>query len=129
MEETYNFSLINNTKGKLPRLPFAHMKNTVLGKEYDLSLVFVDDEESRRISIETKRKNYIPNVLSFPLDDISGEIFINPFEAGRQAKSFGRTPENMIGFLYIHGLAHLKGMDHGVTMERTEAKFRKRFGI
>ncbi len=127
--ESENFSLINNTKGKLPRLPFAHMKNEVLGEEYDLSLVFVDDEESRKISIETKQKDYIPNILSFPYDDISGEIFINPSEAARQAKEFDRTPENMIGFLYIHGLVHLKGMDHGVTMERTEAKFRKQFGI
>jgi rRNA maturation RNase YbeY len=127
--ESKNFSLINNTKGKLPRLPFAHMKDAVLGEEYDLSLVFVDDEESRRISIETKQKDYIPNILSFPYDDISGEIFINPFEAERQAKEFGRTPENMIGFLYIHGLVHLKGMDHGATMERTEAKFRKQFEI
>jgi rRNA maturation RNase YbeY len=127
--ESENFSLINNTKGKLPRLPFLHMKDAILGEEYDLSLVFIDDEESRRISIETKQKDYIPNILSFPLDDISGEIFINPFEAKRQAKGFGRTPENMIGFLYIHGLVHLKGMDHGVTMERTEAKFRRQFGI
>lgn len=105
------------------------MKDAVLGEGYDLSLVFVDDEESRRIAIDTKQKDYVPNVLSFPLDDISGEIFINPFEAERQAADFGRTPENMIGFLYIHALTHLKGMDHGVTMERTEAKFRKRFGI
>jgi probable rRNA maturation factor len=105
------------------------MKNEILGEEYDLSLVFVDDEESRRISIETKQKDYIPNILSFPYDDISGEIFINPFEAARQAKEFDRTPENMISFLYIHGLVHLKGMDHGVTMEKTEARFRKLFGI
>lgn len=123
------FSLINRTKGKLPSLPFLDMKNAVLGEDYDLSLVFVGDEESRQINIETRDKGYIPNVLSFPLDDISGEIFLNPLEAKRQAKEFGRTPVNMIGFLYIHGLVHLKGMDHGVTMERTEAKFRKQFGI
>jgi probable rRNA maturation factor len=124
-----NFSLINNTKGKLPRLPFAHIKDAILGEEYDLSLVFVGDEESRKISIDTKQKDYTPNVLSFPYDDISGEIFINPFEAERQAKEFGRTPENMIGFLYIHGLVHLKGMNHGSTMEKTEARYRKTFGI
>ena len=129
MKELNNFSLINKTKGKLPRLPFSDMKDAVLGKEYDLSLVFVGDKESRKISIDTKDKDYTPNVLSFPYDDISGEILINPMEATRQAKEFGRTPENMIGFLYIHGLTHLKGMDHGVTMERTEARFRKQFDI
>lgn len=129
MSESENYSLINRTKGKLPSLPFLDIKNAVLGEEYDLSLVFVDDTESRQININTRGKDYVPNVLSFPLDDASGEIFINPFEAKRQAPEFDRTPENMIGFLYIHGLVHLKGMDHGVTMERTEAKFRKQFEI
>jgi probable rRNA maturation factor len=124
-----NFSLIQKTKGTLPRVPFARMKDAVLGADYELSLVFVGDEESREIAIESKGKDYVPNVLSFPLDDSSGEIFINPSEAKRQAKGFGRTPANMVAFLYIHGLVHLKGMDHGVTMERTEAKYRKQFGI
>ncbi len=129
MADSETFSLINRTKGKLPSLPFLDMKNAVLGPEYDLSVVFVGDEESRKINIETRDKGYIPNVLSFPLNDVSGEIFLNPLEARRQAKEFDRTPVNMVAFLYIHGLVHLKGMDHGVTMERTEAKFRKQFGI
>jgi probable rRNA maturation factor len=121
--------MINKTKGKLPRLPFASIKNAILGKEYELSLVFVDDEESRELNIKHRDKDYIPNVLSFELDESLGEIFINPFEAARQAADFDRTPDNFIGYLYIHGLVHLKGMDHGSTMERTEAKFRKEFGI
>ncbi|MDP1625211.1 MAG: rRNA maturation RNase YbeY [bacterium] len=122
-------SILNKTKGKLPRLPFASMKDAVLGAEYELSLVFVGDAESRRINIETRDKDYVPNVLSFELDDWSGEIFINPKEAARQAKDFGRTPSNMIVFLYIHGLCHLKGLKHGSKMERTEVGFRKEFGI
>ncbi len=105
------------------------MKTAVLGADYNLSVVFVGDAESQKINIESRGKDYIPNVLSFPLDRTSGEIFINPIEAKRQAPEFDRTPDNMIGFLYIHGLVHLKGMDHGVTMERTEAKFRKLFEI
>lgn len=124
-----NFSLINRTKGTLPSVPFARMKDRILGEEYDLSVVFVTDRESREISLRTKNKDYYPNVLSFPLGDDAGEIFINPAEAKRQAKEFGRTPSNMIAFLYIHGLVHLKGFDHGATMERTEARFRKEFGV
>lgn len=126
---TENFSLINKTKGKLPRLPFLLMKEAVLGKEYELSLVFVDDKESRTLNMENRGKDYVPNVLSFPLNDTSGEMFINPKEAKRQAKEFDRTPENMIGFLFIHGLCHLKGMTHGSKMEAVEAKFRKIFGV
>lgn len=111
------------------------MKDAALGERYELSLAFVGDAESRRINMETRGKDYIPNVLSFELVKPakggagSGEIFINPKEAARQAKEFGRTPSNMIAFLYIHGLCHLKGLDHGSKMDRTEAKLRKEFKV
>lgn len=124
-----NFSVLNKTKGKLPRLPFVRMRDAVLGPDYDLSLVFVGDNESRKINIKSRGKNYIPNVLSFELDANAGEIFINPIEAKRQASDFDRTLVKFIGYLFIHGLVHLKGMTHGGTMERIEAKFRKQFGV
>lgn len=124
-----NLSILNKAKGTLPRVPFVRMKDAVLGESYDLSLVFVGEDEARDISVRTKQKDYVPNVLSFPLDENSGEVFICPAEAERQAPSFGRTTENFIAFLFIHALCHLKGMDHGATMDRTEAKFREEFGI
>jgi probable rRNA maturation factor len=124
-----NLSIINRTKGKPPRLPFRRMKDAVLGPAYDLSLVFVGDAESKRINIKHRGKDYIPNVLSFELGPDMGEIFINPTEAKRQASDFKRTQSNMIAFLFIHALVHLKGMEHGSTMERTEARFRKQFGV
>lgn len=129
MARSAKVSVTNNTKGTLPRVPFSRMKDAVLGPGYELSLVFVDEAEARDISIRTKQKDYVPNVLSFPLDEGSGEVFICPAEAERQAPSFGRTKSNFIAFLFIHALCHLKGMDHGDTMDRTEAKFREQFGI
>jgi probable rRNA maturation factor len=122
-----NFSIVNKTKGKLPRLPFAQIKDAVLGPDYDLSLVFLGDTKSRNLNKKHRGKNYIPNVLSFELDDNAGEIFINPFEAKRQAPDFDLTYSKFIAYLYIHGLVHLKGMTHGSTMDRTEAKFRREF--
>ena len=128
-----NISIINKAKGTLPRvplsIPFALIKSAMLGDEYDLSLVFVGDKEAQALNIEHRGKDYIPNVLSFELDESAGEVFINPKEAKRQAPDFDRTPTNMIAFLFIHALCHLKGMEHGATMERTEAKFREEFGI
>jgi rRNA maturation RNase YbeY len=123
------FSLSNKTKGKLPRLPFARMKDEVLGPDYELSLVFVGDAAARKLNMAHRGKDYVPNVLAFELDEASGEIFINPVEAKRQAPDFDRTHFNFIAFLYIHALCHLKGMEHGSRMERTEEKFRKLFGI
>lgn len=128
-EMAENFSLLNKTKVRLPHLPFAVIKNEILGPDYDLSLVFVGDRESRKINIKSRGRNYIPNILSFELDENAGEIFINPFEAKRQAGDFDKTHSKFIGYLYIHGLVHLKGMSHGSTMERTEARFRKQFGL
>jgi len=122
-------SILNKSKGTLPRVPFSRIKDVALGPSYDLSLAFVGDAESRRINQRSRGKSYVPNVLSFELSPDSGEIFINPAEARRQAPGFGRSYRSMIAFLYIHALCHLKGMHHGSTMEKSEARLRKRFGI
>ncbi len=69
------------------------------------------------------------NILSFPLDKKSGEIFITLSVAKKEAPNFDRTFSNFVAFLFIHGLMHLKGHDHSDTMERAESKLRKKFGI
>jgi len=122
-------SILNKTKGTLPRVPFSRIKDAALGTAYDLSLVFVGDRESKKINLTTRGKGYIPNVLSFELEDDAGEIVINPFEARRQAPHFDRSYTSMVAFLFIHGLCHLKGMQHGSTMEKSEARLRKKFGL
>ena len=39
------------------------------------------------------------------------------------------TTNGYIGYLFIHGLLHLKGHDHGTDMDRLEAKFVKKFNL
>lgn len=129
LQKNENFSLVNTTKGKLPSLPFVHMKDAVLGARYDLAVAFVGDARARLLNKTYRNKTYTPNILSFPLDKKSGEIFINLNTAKKQAPDFDRSYQNYIAFLFIHGLVHLKGFKHGSRMERTEAKFRKQFGI
>jgi probable rRNA maturation factor len=123
------FSLTNRTKAKLPRLAFALMKDAVLGKKYSLELNIVNEKTIQAINKETRGKNEPTDILSFPLSDTEGEMYINIPCTKKEAKKFGRTYENFLAFLFIHGLVHLKGFDHGSTMERIEAKFRKKFGI
>lgn len=124
-----SFALTATVKGKLPRLPFADMKNTVLGNSYELSLVLIGDKLSERLHIERYGKPGPANILSFPLTKKSGEIFINIRKAARESSKFERTFEKYIGFLFIHGLVHLKGMRHGSRMESEEKKVRARFNI
>lgn len=105
------------------------MKDYVLGKSYVLSLVFCDDILSKKLNGVYKGKNRPTNILSFPLDKKEGEIFLNIKQARREAKTFGRNTANFIGFLFIHGLVHLKGFTHSSRMEAQEIIVRKKFGI
>ncbi len=121
--------IINTTKGKLPRLPFEDIKNFTLGKKYHLSLVFVGDKLSQKLNNKYRKKNKPTNILSFPLSKTEGEIFINYRLAQREAKKYERKFSDYIGFLFIHGLFHLKGFEHSSKMEEQEAKIREVFGI
>src|SRR6185295_14650029 len=113
----------------LPGVSFVDIKNKALGKKYNLSLVFIDEKKSAELNNAYRGKNHSTNILSFTLDEHTGEIFITPAVAKRQMKDFERTYDNFIAFLFIHGLMHLKGMEHGSTMEKAEEKLRKQFGI
>ena len=129
MISSEQISIKNTTKGKLPSLPFEDIKNFALGKKYELSVVFVGDKLSRKLNNQCRGKDKPTNILSFPLSDSEGEIFINYRLAQRQAKKFEREFSDFIGFLFIHGLMHLKGFEHCDEMERREAVIRKKFNL
>ena len=105
------------------------MKTSVLGKSYDLSVAFVSSEKIKKLNLTYRNINKSTDILSFPLSKTEGEIYICLSEAKKEARKFDRKYENFLGFLFIHGLVHLKGYDHGSTMESIETKFRKQFGI
>ncbi len=44
-------------------------------------------------------------------------------------KDFNLSKEGYIAFLFIHGLLHLKGHDHGDIMESLERRYMKKFAI
>ena len=119
----------NTTKSRIPSLPFEQMKDATLGTRYELSLVFCGDKLSRRLNRTHRSKDKPTNILSFPVDKNSGEIFIDLRVVRREHKKFERNFENFLAFLFIHGLVHLKGMDHGSRMEREESKIRRSFNI
>jgi probable rRNA maturation factor len=122
-----DFSITNLTKGKLPRLPFAMMKTKILGSKYNLSLVFVNEKKSQELNKTYREKDNPTNVLSFPYSKKEGEIFICIKVAKTQASDYDKTWQQFVGFLVIHGMLHLKGMQHGSTMEVQEEKFSKIF--
>ncbi len=114
---------------KISGVLFTSIKNKVLGKKYELALTFVGTKRARKLNNQYRQKDYATDILSFSLDKESGEIIINPKKALQKSKEFGRTFENYLVFLFIHGLFHLKGFDHGSRMESEEARVRRLFKI
>jgi len=123
------FKVTRTTKGNPPGLPFEAIKNKILGRDHSLSLVFIADARARALNKTYRRKDKAADVLSFPLDKKDSEIFINLSEARRQAKKNTDSLRRRVGFLFIHGLLHLKGMAHSSKMESEEKRMLEYFGI
>lgn len=123
-----NFSLSSTVK-TYPTWPYEAMKDAVLGKRYVLSLGFVGASRAQSLNQAYRQKSYIPNVLSFPLEPTTGEIYICPDVAKREASKFNLSEDGYIAYLFIHGLVHLKGHDHGDTMDKLERSYVRRFKI
>jgi probable rRNA maturation factor len=121
--------ILSHTARSFPELPYEAMKNDVLGKHYTLSLTFVGKTRALMLNKKYRNATYVPNVLSFPLDTAHGEIYITPHVAKHEAHKFDMTPNGYMGFLFIHGLLHLKGHLHGDTMEKAEKKYVAKYSL
>jgi len=110
-------------------LPFKLIKEAVLGKKYELSLVFAAPRLSAQLNKKYRRKRGPADILSFCLSKTAGEIFIDLKTAKKKAALWGEPPRLFAARLLIHGLLHLKGYRHGSKMEREERKFRERFKL
>jgi probable rRNA maturation factor len=117
----------NETRRTIPaRSLFTTIAQEVL-PGWDISLVFVGPAKARALNQKLRKKNYVPNVLSYEAGEKSGEIIICPHEADKQAPTYGMDKKRFILFLFIHGVLHIKGWAHGATMEAWEQKLLARF--
>lgn len=124
-----NLMISNETRMKPPVVSWLEIKDYILGKNYELSLVFPTKKTATELHLDWKEKSGPANILSFPLEKNLGEIFISLDQAKTECRKFDRAYENYVAFLFIHGCAHLKGYTHGNQMEAYESKVRKKFGI
>ncbi len=119
--------ITNETKGKLPRLPFLDLKNAILGKKYELSIVYISTAKAKKFNQSFRQKDYATDILSFPLSKNSGEIILCPKIIAKKAPEFGMTEKIYNKFIVIHGMLHLKGYEHSSRMEQAEKLFLRRF--
>lgn len=123
---------IHSTLKSTPKVDgvlFSKIKDKVLGKNFEVNLVFVGKKRMRTLNKEYREKDYTTDILSFNVSEDVGEIFINPDKCRTKCKEFDRNFINYISFIFIHGLMHLKGFDHSSRMDSEEEKIRRVFGI
>lgn len=109
------------------KLPVEEIKNDILGKRYELSFAFIDKTRSQFLNKTYRGFDEPTDILSFPLDKDCGEILICRDIAKMKAPKFGMNLTNYLLFLVIHGNLHLKGMQHGVKMEKYELTYYSRY--
>lgn len=89
-----------------------------------MSIIFIDNEEIRRINNEFRHIDKKTDVLSFPdgEDNYLGDVFISLEQAFEQANNYNHSNIREVTFLAVHGYLHLKGYDH-LTKEDEEIMF------
>ena len=117
------------TKIKAPKIGYEKIADFALGKKYELSLVFIGEKTMKNLNFRFRQKNKTTNILSFPLSKKEGEIFICLRLAKKESEKVSYNFDKYLKFLFIHGITHLKGFDHGSKMEEEEEKTRKKFSI
>jgi probable rRNA maturation factor len=111
----------------------------------EVTVCFVDDREMARLNRRFRGKPKPTDVLSFPgngdgADEFPseggtsflGDIAISPEAARRNARRFGRTLDEELRVLILHGVLHLAGYDHETDhgeMEVLEKLLRRRMDI
>lgn len=123
-----SFSL-SSTVAHYPAFAYKAVKDAILGPTYCLSLTFIGTKRAAAYNKQYRQKDYVPNVLSFPLTETTGEIFICPKKSYPEAVAHNLSPKGYIVYLFIHGLLHLKGHDHSDDMDTLEQQYLRKFKV
>ena len=92
------------------------------------NIIFVDENEIRRINKKFRKIDKVTDVISFALIDDKdlvqtnelGDIFICVEKAIAQSEEYGHSKEREFAFLAVHGYLHLCGYDHQTPEEEKE---------
>ncbi|OGN09189.1 MAG: rRNA maturation RNase YbeY [Candidatus Yanofskybacteria bacterium RIFCSPHIGHO2_02_FULL_41_11] len=96
-----------------------------LNKSLEISINIVGAMKIKELNKKHRNKDKSTDVLSFPLGDGNGDLFICLSIAKKQAKSENISIEKRLARLTVHGFLHLQGHDH----ERSERDAKKMFNL
>jgi len=85
----------------------------------DLGILLVGDRSMRRLNRHYRKKDRTTDVLAFPMREgpgpsssLMGDIVISVPTAAQQARQLGRSLDEELTTLLVHGILHLCGYDH-----------------
>ncbi len=129
---------------KLSEVCSFTLKEEELDKEYQISLLFVDNDKIKEINKETRGINKETDVLSFPMLDyedkkvyknmykgyefdetymdgnelVLGDMVLSLEKALEQSVEYNHSYEREVSYLIVHSILHLLGYDHMEDAEK-----------
>ncbi|MBR6072052.1 MAG: rRNA maturation RNase YbeY [Acholeplasmatales bacterium] len=96
-----------------------------INSKKEFNVIFVDENEIKRINNEFRHIDKVTDVISFALIDDNeivqtnelGDVFICVNKAKSQALEYGHSERREFAFLAVHGYLHLCGYDHQTPEE------------
>ncbi len=106
----------------------------------EVSVVFTNDAFIQELNKQYRHQDKPTNVLSFPLpgdpfkNEALGDIIISIKTIQKEAEQQGKTFEDHLQHMLVHGFLHLLGYDHeeaheAEAMENLEVEILKDLGI
>ncbi len=115
-------------RSQLRRARFDHSRlvrlaQTILSsvgeKTASLGVLLIGDRSMRRLNRQYRKKDRTTDVLAFsmregpgPSSALMGDVVISVPSAARQARQLGRSLDEELTALLVHGIVHLCGYDH-----------------
>lgn len=89
------------------------------GADLEVTIRIVDEDEARGLNHRYRGKDYVPNVLSFPMIDAGpvatgmlGDVVICAAVVEREAAEQHKAAEAHWAHLVVHGVLHCCGYEH-----------------
>jgi probable rRNA maturation factor len=122
------------SRAQIRRWVIAALENNA-----EITVRIVDAEEAQALNNDYRRKDYVPNVLTFEYGEIEpdvlgGDVVICASVVAREAREQGKPLKDHYAHMTIHGVLHLQGYDHidpadADIMESRETAILRRFQI
>jgi probable rRNA maturation factor len=127
----------NSTLAKAGLTRFLRRAREAVGLAGEVEVLLTSDAQIKSLNREFRGKNKPTDVLSFPAPDEiaaqhAGDLAISLDTAARQAERLGHSLGDEVRVLMLHGLLHLKGMDHEVDsgeMATRESELREKLKL